>query len=206
MALLTSGSRDVIARGATTGVAAYLLGYLITYVWASGAVTEALRAINTLSQILSVRTIPAWKAVGWLFYDAHFARTRIPGLGGSSALSPIETIDGGGFVALYVLVPVLITAAGVAAAGGRGKTLSAAVTRGAAVVLGYLPLAVIGVLATTHRIPGVDARIGTDLVTGVALAGAVYPLVFGAVGGGLAWIVWRQLAGDSSSADGSSRL
>lgn len=202
----STGSRDVIVRGAATGAAAYLLGYLITYVWASGAATEAFRGINNLSQILDLRPIQAWKAAGWLLYDAHFARTRIPGLGGSSTMSPIEALGDGGFVALYVLVPVLIIVAGVAATNGRGDTPANAVMRGAAVAIGYLPLAVIGVLVTVYRIPGLEARIGTNLVTGIVLAGLVYPLLFGAIGGVLAWLVWGQLGGGQSRSRRSSRL
>ena len=58
---------------------------------------------------------------------------------------------------------------------------TSAARNGAAVMLGYLPLSVIG--AVLFAVSVGDATAGPDLVTAVLLAGMVYPLVFGAVGG-----------------------
>ena len=199
------GTQAAIIWGAVLGAAAYVVGYLVAYVWSSSAVSEALRGVNAVSQVLSIGTIPSWKAVGWLFYDAHFARTKVPGLGGATSISPIDALGDGQFAALYVIVPLLLVIAG-AIAGRTGPTPDVAVPRGAAIVIGYLPLAVIGIAVTAFRIPGVDARIGIDALTGVALAGLVYPLVFGAIGGGIAWFVVRLVSGDRQRSMGSSRL
>jgi hypothetical protein len=50
-----------------------------------------------------------------------------------------------------------------------------------AVVAGYLPLAVVGVFAFTVSIESASAA--PDLAPAVLLAGVVYPLVFGTLGG-----------------------
>lgn len=173
-------------RGAAAGVAAYLLGYVLTYTWQAPAVQESLRSINFVTELFGGESVPAWKAVGWLFYNAHVVATRVTGFGGADMVNFVSRAEDGSLVVLYVLPPLLLLLAGAAVARyGNADRPGSAAAAGAAVVAGYLPLAVVGAFLFAHTFGG-DVRIAPDLVTAVALAGVVYPAFFGAVGGA-AW-------------------
>lgn len=169
--------------GAAAGVAAYLLGYLITYVWQSGSVEERLQGINFLADLFGSDPIPVWQAIGWLFYNAHFVRTRFEGgLGGPSSENFIAAAEGGSLALLYLVPVALLVGAGLAlAVVERAEEPADGALAGAAAVVGYLPLAVVGAFLFSY-----DGSIAPDTVTAVLLAGVVYPLVLGAVGGGVA--------------------
>lgn len=174
--------------GAVTGGAAYALGYLLTYTWKATAVSESLRGINAVAELLGAEAIPAWKAVGWLFYSAHLAATRVPTLGGGTTMVNLVERSGDGSLALlYLLVPALLLLAGIAAArlGGTDDAVAGAVA-GAAVAVGYLPLALGGAVVLVHPIGETGARVAPDPVGAALIAGLVYPLAFGAVGGAVA--------------------
>lgn len=174
-------------RGGAAGAVAFLLGYLITYAWRAPAVQESLSGINAIADLLGAQTIPTWKGVGWLFYNAHVVSTRVPALGGGDRMvNFIAASDGNALTALYVLVPVMLVLAGaVVARYGRADRPASAAASGATVIVGYLPLAVLGALAVGHTF-GEGITVAPDLITAVALAGVVYPAFFGAVGGA-AW-------------------
>lgn len=180
--------RTAALYGGAGGVAAYLLGYLLTYVWKASAVAEALRGINVIASLLGAEAIPAWKAVGWLFYNAHFVATRVPAPGGSAMVDFVARSDDGALVALYLLIPAFLLLAGFVAGriGGTEDGIATGAVRGAAVAIGYFPLAVVGGSVFAHSIGNTGAKIAPDFVTAVLLAGLVYPLVFGAVGGAVA--------------------
>jgi hypothetical protein len=61
---------------------------------------------------------------------------------------------------------------------------------GAFVTAGYLPLALAAAVLVTWRVSGFDggasASVGPSLVTGVLVAGLLYPVAFGALGGAAA--------------------
>ena len=180
-----------VVRGAAGGAVAFLLGYGLTYAWTAPAVEDALRGVNAVADLLGGAAAPTWKAVGWLFYNAHVVSTRVPAVGGGDRLvNFIGQAGDGSYVLLYALAPVLLALAGAAVArydnADRTGTAAAA---GAAVVVGYLPLAVVVALLVGHGFGG-DVRVAPDLVTAVAVAGVVYPAFFGALGGA----GWRWLA------------
>lgn len=175
----------MLGYGALGGVAAYLLGFLVTYVWKAPAVADALRGVNLIANFLGIEAVPTWRGVGWLFYNAHFVQTRIPGPGGPTFTDFLARTDQGWL--LMLLVPLLLIAAGAAVAyrtDGSGSIGRAAIHGGAAGV-GYLPLAAAGAVLTAQPIADTGAKIGPDLIPAVLLAGLVYPLVFGAIGGAL---------------------
>lgn len=177
-------------HGAVAGALAYLFGYVVTYAWQAPAVDEALQGINALAEIAGGQAIPTWKAVGWLHFNAHFVATRLPALGGGSRLvNFIAESDDGSLALLYVLAVVLPVVAGAAVARlGSPDRVANAAAAGATVLVGYLPLAVVLALAAGHSL-GSGVRVEPDLVTAVVLAGVVYPVVFGAAGGGLGhWV------------------
>ena len=172
-----------LAQGAGAGAAAYLLGYLVTYLTTSGSMEERLSGFNFIAELFGGETVAVWQGVGWLFYNAHLVETRTTGgLGGPRSVNFIAESDGGGTVLLYLVPVVLLIAAGLLVARWDGAEETAdAATAGVTVVAGYLPLAIVGRFLFQY-----DGSVAPDIVTAILLAGAVYPLVFGAVGGA-AW-------------------
>ncbi|WP_053948253.1 hypothetical protein [Halolamina sediminis] len=165
--------------GAGTGVAAYLLGYLISYVWLSGSIEERLEAYNFIADLFGGEPIAVWEGVGWMFYNAHFVSTRIDGFGGTQSQNFIAGSDGGSIALLYAVPIVLLLAAGLLTARlADAEAPADGAIAGAAVAIGYFPLALLGRFLFSYQ-----GSAAPDLVTAILLAGLVYPLVFGAVGG-----------------------
>ena len=166
------------AAGAGAGIGAYLLGYLVTYLSQRGTVEEQLQGFNFIANVFGGEPITVWQAIGWLFYNAHFVRTRIEGgLGGPQSENFIAASDGGSIVLLYLVPVVLLLAAGFLlaryaggdeSAGGDDADAAEGATIGAAVVLGYFPLAVIGAFLFSY-----EGSIAPDVVTALLLAGLV---------------------------------
>lgn len=175
-----------IATGAGVGAGAYLLGYLLIYLATSGSMEERLTGFNFLAELFGGQTVAVWQGVGWLFYNAHFVATRSTGgLGGTRSINFIAESDEPGAVLLYLVPIVLLVVAGLLVARWDGAQETAdAATAGVTVVFGYLPLAILGRFLFQY-----DGSVAPDIVTAVLLAGAVYPLVFGALGGA----IWAAL-------------
>lgn len=175
--------------GAVGGVAAYLLGYLVVYATQRGRVGEQLQGFNFFADLLGGDPIPAWKAVGWVFYNAHFVATEIPiPLGGTRVENVIASADGGSLTAMYVVPPALLLVAGLLAGRLAGATEPIAGGRaGAFVVAGYLPLALVGTVVFGYSVG--DGTIAPVLPTTALLAGVAYPAVFGALGGAASTVV-----------------
>jgi hypothetical protein len=193
----STGSTDSNARrrlavaGAAAGVAASLLAYVLTYAVASGPVRNSLA--STLVDFLTGDP-QVWRLVGCVFYNAHFADAVVPGLlGGGNAVDFVaqsRALPG----LLYVVPPLVLPAAGVGAGRAVGATdVGGGLRAGVAVTAGYLPLAAIGTVL--FEVSAGDAAAGPDPVTAVLLAGVVYPVAFGGLGGAVAG---RLPAGGSS--------
>jgi hypothetical protein len=166
--------------GALAGVSAYLGGYLVAYLTQRGSIEERLEGFNVLLELLGGDPIPAWQAVGWLYYNAHGVATSVPGFAGSRTINILA--EEGSLAWLYLLPPALLVVAGFVNAyrsGARSPGPSGAV--GALVVVGYLPLAVLGIVVFGYGVG--DGTIAPDAVTAVLLAGIVYPVGLGALGG-----------------------
>jgi len=178
-----------VGGGAVAGAAAYVFGYLSTYVTQQNQVDEQLAGFNFLADLFGSDPIPAWQAVGWLFYNAHFVDTEIPSLVGSGrSLNLIAEADGGSLALLYVVPPLVLLVAGLAAGrlAGASTPLDGA-TSGSLVLAGYLPLAVIGAFLFRYSVG--DGSVAPDLITAVLLAGVVYPVVFAGAGGALSGLI-----------------
>lgn len=190
-------ARPITARipfltGGIAGVGAWLLGYLFTYVLTSGEIRDS--PVRQVFEFLG-GSLPTWKVVGWVFFNAHLSSTVFEGLFAGS-----QNFVGGqdGFsVVLFVLPPLLLVAAGLAVgrAAGADHDAADATLAGLAVIPGYFLLSVVGVFLFTVE------GAGPDPVTGVLLAGLVYPTVFGVVGALIA--AWTYSGRAMSSAQDS---
>jgi hypothetical protein len=157
--------------GAAAGAGAWILTYLFTYIITSSEIQNSIIGRFT--------DIPTWKAVGWVFYNAHFANTivDVPIVGGATNFIGGEN----GFTPLlYVIPPLLLLVAGLAVGRYYGATddTAGAAMAGVTTVVGYGVLSIVGVFLFAMQEPS----IGTDPITGILLAGIVYPAVFGTVG------------------------
>lgn len=177
-----------VARGGAAGVAAFVVGYVLTYAWRAPAVADALAGLNVIARLLGIEAIPTWKAVTWLFFGAHGVATRIPLVGGGTR--PVNLVEQSGdatVALLYVLVPVLLVLAGGASARlVRARSARAGALVGSTVAVGYVVPVVVGLVASAHAVGDAGVTIAPDPVTGVLLAGVIYPVAFGAVGGAAA--------------------
>lgn len=180
MSVSAGGRRVPVGVGAAAGAVAWLLAYLLTYVATSGRIREFQGSFLGQVADLFGLEVPTWKVVGWVFYNAHFVDTAAGG-GTGSAIGG----DGGFTALLYVVPPLVLVAAGLAVgrAAGNGDTATGVVV-GASVALGYLPLSVLGVFLFEATVAG--TAVAPGLGAGVLLAGVLYPVVFGAVGAGIA--------------------
>ena len=166
--------------GAAAGALAWLLAYLLTYVVASGRIREFQGSFLGQVADLFGLEVPTWKVVGWVFYNAHFVDTAAGGGAGSAVGG-----DGGFTALLYVVPPLVLLAAGLAVgrAAGNGDAATGALA-GASVLLGYLPLSVLGTFLFEATLAG--TTVGPSLLPAILLAGVLYPAAFGAAGAGLA--------------------
>lgn len=147
-----------LVRGSLAGAGTWLLGYLVAYVWKADAVSEALRGVGFVSQVLGGEAIPAWKGVSWLFLNAHLVATRFPTIAGGTRTANFVTGEDGSTL-LLALPPLLLACAGLVAAYGRGGSLPGRAKAGATVALGYLPLSAAVAFLGTHAIGATEATI-----------------------------------------------
>lgn len=170
----------LVVAGIVAGVGTYLVGYAATYVAVARDVEDALRSVEAVLELVAAEPIGTWRIVGWVFYSAHFvASDLVATLGPIQARTTVDIVGQSGDLTPLYLVPIVTLAvAGIAvslavsAADGRDGAIA-----GATVVLGYLPMAAIGLVAFAY------GGSGPDPIAGLLLAGIAYPVVFGAAGG-----------------------
>ncbi|QLD89660.1 hypothetical protein HWV07_11755 [Natronomonas salina] len=162
-----SWTREDLKRSATAGVAAYLAGYALLYLWFLTQGRTASEAVD-------------WRWVGWLLYRGQFVPLDVQA---STALVATGLGD------LSNVAPsLLLSVAAVGIAGfllARARDLlepSAAATTGGSLVLGYLPLALLGLAVFRGTLPN-GVHVGPNPLWGVLVTGLVFPTVVGALGG-----------------------
>lgn len=179
--------RTVLVYGAVAGTVVYVLGYLLAYATATSAIERVARGYGPLESA-GAAFAPAWKAVGWAFYDAHLVGTRLPGVSGH-----LDLVSLAGVQFLYLVPPLLLVLAGGVVAmlvGVNGPR--SGVRAGLTIAVGYLLFSVIGALLVSF------VGIQPDLLRAAVVAGVVYPVAFGAFGG---WLVGVVRAGRHSAVD-----
>ncbi len=173
-----------LVPGAVGGLLAYALGYLVTYLWQAPSVRETLSTINTIIELVGGETIPVWKAIGWVFYNAHAVELQVPALGAGTATRTLVG-NGGAPSLLFAVPPLVLVFVGAALAWvTEAEDLTEGLATGAALVLGYVLLAIVGAFLFRYTIQ--DAFIGPMTVHSVVLAGTVYPAIFAGLGGAVA--------------------
>lgn len=167
--------------GAAAGAVAYVVGYIVTYLWQSGSVEQSLQGYNAVVEFFGGDPVPVWQAVGWLYYNAHNVAFTTPALGSGRTARNLVA-DGNAPMLLYLLpVVVLLLAGFVVARNADAVDADAGARAGVTVTVGYLVLAVVGLVAFRYSVG--DSSVHVDYALGVLLAGIVYPVVFGALGG-----------------------
>lgn len=204
-------------RAAVAGVGAWLAGYVVAIGFASTlGLTEGAGSVSDVGNFSFVEVAgPSgsevlWKMGGTVFYAAHFVPTEV-GISVDSAdeigsfagsisvgfnlIPDVVPQEGPQWLLVLLVPPLALTAAGFLAARWARVDPASAVRTGAAVAIGYLPLSVGGLFvfgiaysATAPEYGRVEVFLGPELLMGIVLAGVVYPLAFGALGGYL----WRR--------------
>lgn len=184
-----------LRRSIPFGVAAYVVGYLLTVVTVRGyvpavmAVTVTGRFVEsaTLGEIFGVPPSPRVVG-GWLFYNAQFIPTSVPtadAINGFSFLtnrSLLLAVDGM-MLGLFLVPLVILIAAGYLTVrtgpvhGVHGETYG-----GASVALGYVPLLIIGAFVFTASVPGASSSASPAGIPTIFI-GIVYATAAGAIGG-----------------------
>ncbi|WP_248897046.1 transporter [Haloplanus halobius] len=168
--------------GALSGVVAWVLGYVFTYLIVAPDIRESAlqRIIETFGGDSAT-----YELVGWVFFNAHFVNTvfqNVPLVGNRTT-----SFIGGeqGFTVLLYVIPVgLLLAAGIALARYRGVTnaTDGALT-GVTALPGYLLLSVVGVFL--FEVTVADVSGGPDVLPAIFLAGIIYPALVAGGGGAL---------------------
>lgn len=175
MATETTRTRRLL-RAAATGVTAVALGYVLTWVLA-GTRAARLSVGGALGG-----AVPDWKVVVWLLFDSHLVGTRTPTIAGPGG--PIgggdlyDTVSILGVEYLYALPVVVLLAAGATVARlARVEHPRAGLAAGATVTVGYLPAVVLLLLL------GTAGGVAPSPLRAVAVAGVLYPVALGGLGG-----------------------
>lgn len=181
-----------IVPGIVGGVVAYVVGFVLTYLWVANRVRDALEGVNAIVEFFGGDPIPIWKAVGWVFYNAHFVPLTHPGLAGGE--SSRNFVQNGDLTVALVLVPILvILLAGVGVGWYAATDVRDGALSGVVLMLGYLPLSVFGIYL--FQVARAGAVVGPDDITGILLAGLLFPVVFGGLGGALGSYLHDEYAG-----------
>ena len=169
-----------IGLGAIVGAGAWVAGYLLSYLFASGEVRDNV-GLQVFQFTLEVDE-PTF--AGWVFYNAHSVDIAFPGGPGGTTGQNFIAVATGPLEVLYLLPPLLLVAAGGLVTWRRREHLQTATdafVSGTTVVVGYLPLSALAVVVFTAEVGGETIR--PDPVTAFVFAGVVYPVVLGAIGG-----------------------
>lgn len=185
--------------GFLLGMVAFVGTYAVMYSLRAERVASA---VAGLPLALSASTPEIPQVVGWLVYRAHFVPIEysVSGASSDSGVLSFGSFPGAGDLVaalepgLLLLVPLfmLFICGFYTAIQCDVSTPRTGAVAGATVVVGYLLLVVVAVAALTWSLSlavfnlTVTASIGPGEVQAVFIAGVVYPLVGGALGGAAA--------------------
>lgn len=180
-----------LVRGAAGGALAFLLGYLATFVLRSSDLPEGLGTLADALATLGVSPPAGWQVVGWYFLGAHNVgvdvETSVAGQSGSGTV-----LNDLGILQMVIPVLVLVLAGFLVARTAAPRDATEGAKAGLTVVPGYLVLALVLALASSWSFSesaggiSASATIAPELLSAILLAGLLYPVVFGALGGAAA--------------------
>lgn len=185
-----------LVQGGVAGLAAYVVGFVLTFVLV--AIDGDLERGDFLEQVGA----SSLDFAGWIFYNAHFVDVEvssdIPFLSGQSSGSILSDSSTQFPEFVYYLVPIvaLILAGFAVARLGSASSPADGAVAGGTILLGYLPPTVVGafLFAASEQVGSgsggfqIEASVSISVATGPAiiLAGLVFPIVLGAIGGVIA--------------------
>lgn len=172
--------RKNLWTGALFGAAAYVVSYIVTFVFMS---------LDGVSRMPS--EVPFWKTVGWIFYGVHFVNSELSVNGQSQSIDIFQEASANSALTstipelVYYLAPIVILiSAGYFTylrATEVNLSTSNAAAVGGTVIVGYFVLGIIGKFVFSE-----SRAVGTfapELAMSVVLLGIIYPLIFGGIGG-----------------------
>ncbi|MHC3437964.1 hypothetical protein ACYJ1Y_07600 [Natrialbaceae archaeon A-gly3] len=175
-----------LALGAVVGAGAWIAGYLLAYLFAA----DELRENVGLQVFQFVLEVDDPTLVAWVFYNAHSVDVEFSGGGAGSVGYNFIATATGPLEVLYLLPPLALVAAGGVVTWRRRDRLQSAtdaLVGGMAVVVGYLPVSVLGIAVFAADVGGETVR--PDPLGAVLFSGVVYPTILGAIGGLLVALV-----------------
>lgn len=174
-----------VGVGFTTGIGAYLLGYVITYL------LLVIEAPGSLDDYLTPDTNHLYEPVGWVFHGAHAVNVTVSNLNGTENVNYLLNLD---YVygltippAVFFAVPIVVLVATGYVTVRRVQIpirLRSGVIAGASIVFGYFVMAVLGAYFYEFLVAGQGSK--PDVVMSALVVGIAYPVVAGAIGGALA--------------------
>lgn len=187
-----------VTRGALAGALAFAAGWVVTYLetamvpyrvhWLANLYTET-DSENSVAVVGEGVSPPAWTGVTWVYHGLHSAAVDVRYL--AFATDGVDAFEMAEWKPLAMLVPLLLVAAGaVVVTGIEFERFRDAVFAGAAVALGYFPLAVLTALLAVWT-PDSTPRIavGVAVSDAVTLTGLAAPVFYGGVGGVVAYSI-----------------
>lgn len=208
--------RYPLVEGGLFGAVAFVVGVVVTFVVA--------QLDGDLSDRIDILTgegtgaveidfgISSLDAVLWTFFEAHLVdiESTVEG-GGESQSETVALLSEASFPELLytvIAVAVLVGAGFLLVQRTGARTGQAAATGGAMVAIGYLPLALVSVFVSRASESSstfgqtLSVTVGPDLVTAVLVAGLVFPLALGALGG---YLGFRQQGTGHAATGGGGR-
>lgn len=189
----TNRSNWTIAGGLAGGVGAFLLTYMVIFLVKINSVGDVLGQIDMIGRIDSAPP-QDWQVVGWLFFEAHnVGTTASASLGSQSETAAAGLLSSPLWESWFLVLPIAVLLL-VGYVIGSIKTSwnpSSGFKAEASIALGYAVVTAIAVFVVAWRatVSAVVVNVGPDVVAGVVIAGIVYPVVVGGVGGVIAGVV-----------------
>lgn len=204
-------------RATGWGLCASLVGYAVTFLWSGGYSRDVATKVvvgfqsgagsdTRLAFLLVDGGVSDTTWAGWLFANAHLVPIttgNFPFSAGTLVPNILLAAPSPRYLLLFAVPPITLCLAGalVSRHTTRGLTtvspslglrLPNSAVRGASITMGYVPCVVVG--AVLFSATTVDARVemlAPDLFLSLLVAGLLYPMLFGGLGGWIAtkWTV-----------------
>ncbi|WP_435359255.1 transporter [Haloarchaeobius sp. DFWS5] len=189
--------KAAVLRSAALGAGSFAVTYVLTFlVWTQMELPESNSVQDLLLRgaVALIRAnVPDWMVTGMLVYNVHYVDLFYDGRLIAGYVNVFDFAGGGLITLVHLVPPLLLFGAGFLAARttGLAGTASTAATSGALVFAGYLLLVLIS--APLFAYSAGPASLSVPVVNAVIIAGLVYPVVFGALGGLTASLVEQSV-------------